>query len=142
MAPEVEFCLLGPLLVRQGGMVVAVPSGKQRALLAALLLNANRVVPLGELVDALWGPGPPVSARKTAQNYVKRLRRSLGVNGRSLISTQLGGYLIRLDPRDPGCGQVRVPPGSGAASRQGWLVGSGGRPSKCCAVAMARRAAG
>jgi DNA-binding SARP family transcriptional activator/Tfp pilus assembly protein PilF len=100
VAPEVEFCLLGPLLVRQGGMVVAVPSGKQRALLAALLLNANRVVPLEELVDALWGPGPPVSARKTAQNYVKRLRRSLGVNGRSLISTQLGGYLIRLDPRD------------------------------------------
>jgi len=42
-----EFCLLGPLAVRCGGTVVAVPPGKQRALLAALLLSAGRAVSLG-----------------------------------------------------------------------------------------------
>ena len=41
----VEFGLLGPLLVRRGDAVVPVPAGKQRAVLAALLLNANHIVP-------------------------------------------------------------------------------------------------
>jgi hypothetical protein len=39
-----EFCLLGPLAVRCGGKPVPVPRGKQRAVLAALLLNTGRVV--------------------------------------------------------------------------------------------------
>ena len=39
-----EFCLLGPLLVRRGGVAVPVTPGKQRAVLAALLLSAGRVV--------------------------------------------------------------------------------------------------
>ena len=43
--PQLEFCLLGPLEVRCGGAPVPVPRGKQRAVLAALLLNAGRVVP-------------------------------------------------------------------------------------------------
>lgn len=39
-----EFCLLGPLTVRCGGTALTVPRGSQRAVLAALLLRANRVV--------------------------------------------------------------------------------------------------
>ena len=53
--PEMEFCLLGPLLVRRGPVEVPVPPGKQRSLLAALLLSANMVVPVGQLSEALWG---------------------------------------------------------------------------------------
>jgi DNA-binding SARP family transcriptional activator/Flp pilus assembly protein TadD len=74
---------------------VQVPPGKQRVVLAALLLNANRLVPLDELTEALWGPRPPASARATMQNYVMRLRKSLGD---SRIATQPGGYLIGVDP--------------------------------------------
>jgi DNA-binding SARP family transcriptional activator len=37
-----EFCLLGPVLVRYGGAVIPVQAGKQRVVLAALLLNANQ----------------------------------------------------------------------------------------------------
>jgi DNA-binding SARP family transcriptional activator len=98
VAAETEFCLLGPLLVRQAGTVVPVPPGKQRALLAALLLSARRLVPIDDLVEALWGPVPPPSARASLQTYVMRLRKSLADTGPSRISTQPDGYLISVGP--------------------------------------------
>ncbi len=91
-----EFCLLGPLVVRLAGAEVRVPAGKQRAVLAALLLNAGRVVGLDELAEALWGAGPPPSARVATQNHVMRLRKALGEAGRTRIRTQPGGYLIMV----------------------------------------------
>ena len=94
MATGMEFGLLGPLTVRRGEMESPVPPGKQRVVLAALLLNANRLVGLNELAEALWGPRPPASARATMQNYVMRLRKSLG---ESRIATRPGGYLISVD---------------------------------------------
>src|ERR1700722_7258174 len=98
-----EFGLIGPLTVRCDGAAVPVAPGKQRAVLAALLLDAGRVVPVDELAEALWGPEPPASARGTVQNYVMRLRKALGGAGRDLITTQPGGYLISVPP-----GQVDV----------------------------------
>ena len=94
MATEVEFGLLGPLTVRCDGAMVAVPPGKQRAVLAALLLSAGNVVSLDDLVETVWGPDPPPTARVGVQNYVMRLRKALSVTGPALISTQPGGYLI------------------------------------------------
>jgi DNA-binding SARP family transcriptional activator len=55
MAAGTEFGLLGPLLVRQEGAVVPVPSGRKRALLAGLLLSAGRAVSVSELAAVLWG---------------------------------------------------------------------------------------
>ncbi len=98
MAEGTDFCLLGPLLVRRGGAVVPVQRGKQRALLAALLLSGGKVVSLDDLAEVLWGPGPPPSARVTIQNYVMRLRKALRDRDGSRISTQSRGYLIRVDP--------------------------------------------
>lgn len=91
-----EFCILGPIVVRASGAVRPVGRGKQRVLLAALLLNANRVVSLDEIAEIFWGPTPPPSARVTIQNYVMRLRKALAVTGSSRISTQSRGYLIRV----------------------------------------------
>jgi DNA-binding SARP family transcriptional activator/Tfp pilus assembly protein PilF len=90
-----EFLLLGPLVVRRGGDVVPVQRGKQRTLLAALLLQANQVVEVDELLKALWDKSQPPSAQVTLQNYVKRLRQALGDGDRSLISTQPRGYQVR-----------------------------------------------
>jgi DNA-binding SARP family transcriptional activator len=98
VAAEAEFCLLGPLLVRRGGAVVPVAAGKQRVLLAALLLSANQVVSLDELDALLWGHAPPASARATLQNYVKRLRQALAGTGDSRIRTLPHGYLITVAP--------------------------------------------
>jgi DNA-binding SARP family transcriptional activator len=97
VAAETEFCLLGPLVVRRAGSVVPVPAGKQQVLLAVLLLNAGRLVPVDALAEALWGAEPPSSARASLQNHVMRLRNSLAVTGRDRIGTQPGGYLISVD---------------------------------------------
>jgi DNA-binding SARP family transcriptional activator/tetratricopeptide (TPR) repeat protein len=79
---------------------VRISSGKQRAILAALLLRANQAVALDELIEVLWGADPPASARVAAQNYVMRLRKTLAAAVGSRISTQPAGYLIRIDPAE------------------------------------------
>ncbi len=95
-----EFRLLGPLEVRRDGQVVPIRAGKHRALLACLLLRANRVVPIAELVEALWGDSPPARTRGTLQTYVMRLRQVLGEPS-SIVTTPLGYRLsVPLDRID------------------------------------------
>jgi DNA-binding SARP family transcriptional activator len=96
VASETEFCLLGSLMVRYRGMAIAVPPGKQRALLAALLLNAGRLVTVDDLVEVLWGSSPPPSARSALKTYVMRLRKTLAGTAQPLIGTRPGGYLITV----------------------------------------------
>ena len=95
---RVEFGLLGPLVVRVGGSRVTVSAGKQRVLLAALLLRANQVVSAADLARFIWEGGPPGTARVTLQNYVKRLRHVLGPAGPERIVTRPAGYLIEVRP--------------------------------------------
>jgi DNA-binding SARP family transcriptional activator len=97
MAAGMAFGLLGPLTVRVDGLAVPIPRGKQRVVLAALLLHAGRTVTADQLAELLWGPAPPPSAAVTLQNYVKRLRQAFSA-GRDRIVTQPGGYLIQVDP--------------------------------------------
>lgn len=96
MAARTEFCLLGPLTVRCDGTTLAVPRGRLRAMLAALLLRANHVVSVDELAEVLWGADLPPSARVNVQNYVMRLRSTLDPAG-SRIATHPHGYLIVVD---------------------------------------------
>jgi DNA-binding SARP family transcriptional activator len=98
MTPKLEFCLLGPLVVRCGEVALPVPRGRQRAVLAVLLLNAGRVVSVGEMAETLWGPSPLPSASVTVRNYVKRLRRVLRDADQARILTRSPGYVIRVDP--------------------------------------------
>ena len=84
------------MLVRRSGKAVAIPAGRQRAVLAALLLNAGRVVSVSELFGVLWAGSPPASARVSLQNYVKRLRQALGDDGHRRISTHSHGYMINV----------------------------------------------
>ena len=95
MAADVAFGLLGPLSVRADGVAVPIPPGKQRVLLAALLLQAGQTVTTGQLAEMLWGEAQPRAAAVTLQNYVMRLRRALGP-GRDRIETRRGGYLIHV----------------------------------------------
>jgi DNA-binding SARP family transcriptional activator len=90
-----EFRLLGPLEVRDRGRELAVGGGKQRALLAVLLLHAGEVVPTERLIDALWGERPPRSAPNSVHIYVSQLRRALG-DGR--LVTRGRGYALQLEP--------------------------------------------
>ena len=90
-----NFRVLGPLEV--GGDDVAIELGgvRQRSVLALLLLHANEVVSADRLIDALWGASPPLTARKTIQVYVSRLRAALG--GDRLVTRQ-GGYVLYVEP--------------------------------------------
>jgi DNA-binding SARP family transcriptional activator len=87
----IGFGVLGPLQVN--GQDVAV-AGKQRVVLATLLLRANQIVPVDALIDALWDGAPPASARVTVQGYVRRLRQGLVGGAGERIVTRDPGYLI------------------------------------------------
>lgn len=93
-----EFRLLGPLEVRYRGVPVPVTAAHQRAVLAALLLQPNQVVPLDRLIDLLWGDAPPASAARTLQNLMSRLRRRLPEPGSRALVTRAPGYLIQIEP--------------------------------------------
>jgi DNA-binding SARP family transcriptional activator/sugar lactone lactonase YvrE len=91
------FRVLGPFEVSEGGRPLDVGAGKQRALLALLLLRAGEVVSTDGLIDALWGERPPPSAPNSIHIYVSRLRRALG-NGR--LETRGHGYVLRLEAEE------------------------------------------
>ncbi|PTA46510.1 AfsR/SARP family transcriptional regulator [Micromonospora sp. RP3T] len=92
-----RWSLLGPVQVTAGGRVLPIDRPQQRAVLALLLLNAGRLVPLGQLVSALWGDDPPASARTQVQVCVSRIRAALRDAGAAdLLATQGGGYRLTV----------------------------------------------
>jgi DNA-binding SARP family transcriptional activator len=96
--PGFEFLLLGPLSVSYRGQPVPVGAPKHRALLAALVVDANRVVSVDTLVERLWGERAPSGARVTLQNHVMRLRRVLAsVASVDPVLTATDGYLLAAD---------------------------------------------
>src|SRR5512142_1701498 len=90
-----EFRVLGALEVWHDGAQVAVTAQKQRAVLVTALLEANRVVSVARLVDAVWGEEPPATAAALILTYVSGLRRVLGAD---VLLTRPPGYLASVDP--------------------------------------------
>ncbi|WP_103349548.1 BTAD domain-containing putative transcriptional regulator [Amycolatopsis sp. CA-128772] len=94
-----RFRILGTLEVRAHGDRVALASPRQQRALAALLLNANSVVPVERMVDALWEDEPPVTAVKQVRNSVSALRSRLGEAGASIV-TDGPGHRLQTDADD------------------------------------------
>jgi len=90
-----DFRLLGPLEVSEGGQRLELGGGKQRALLAVLLLNAGEAVSTDRLIDALWGENVPASALNSVRIYVSQLRKLLGDG---YLVTHGRGYVLALEP--------------------------------------------
>jgi DNA-binding SARP family transcriptional activator len=90
------FRILGPLDVVDESGSVDLGGPRQRATLAILLLNANRVVSVDRLADDLYAGAVPVTALKQVQRQISDLRKALG--SESLIETRSPGYVIRLAP--------------------------------------------
>jgi DNA-binding SARP family transcriptional activator len=99
-----EFRILGPLEVISDGQIVELGGAKQRALLAVLLLNANEVVSLDRLIDALWEDDPPERAQKALQVLVSGLRKLVG---RERLETRPPGYVLRVRDGELDFGRFR-----------------------------------
>ena len=90
-----EFRVLGPLEARDGDRELRLRGGKERALLALLLLHANRTLALERIVDELWGVDVPETAQKMVQVYVSHLRKLLPPG---TLQTRPPGYALVLEP--------------------------------------------
>jgi len=89
-----DFRILGPIEVWADGRPVALGGGQQRAVLALLLLDANRVVSSDRLIEELWNGHPPATAATALQGHISALRKALGAD---VIATRRPGYVIELD---------------------------------------------
>ncbi|MGY1714857.1 BTAD domain-containing putative transcriptional regulator [Geodermatophilus sp. SYSU D01106] len=99
-----SFRVLGPVEVRRDGSLLAPQSPKHRAVLAALLLDPGRTVPVDLLVDRVWSGNPPAAVSATLQSIVSRLRRELEpdvTGGRwTVLVTREPGYRLEVAPED------------------------------------------
>jgi DNA-binding SARP family transcriptional activator len=108
-----------------GGLEVAGPEGvpvplgppKQRLLLGVLVCRPGELHTVPELTEALWGDGPPASARNNLRSYIHGLRQALGVaavegNGRP-------GYRLALDPAEIDVGRFDALARDGEAALHG-----------------------
>lgn len=100
MATRLDFRVLGPLAVRVDGVDVPIGGPKQRALLALLLLSANRVVARERLIDELFVEQSVNSADHALRNHVSRLRKALApaAYDEPRLVARAPGYLLRVEP--------------------------------------------
>ncbi|MBT2231346.1 BTAD domain-containing putative transcriptional regulator [Nonomuraea sp. NEAU-A123] len=88
---DATFKILGPVQVSWSDGRQAHLSGKQRAVLASLLLNVNTLVSRERLVAALWET-PPLSAVANLQTHIAQLRKALPPG--TWLVTKEAGYLF------------------------------------------------
>ncbi|GIG88593.1 AfsR/SARP family transcriptional regulator [Plantactinospora endophytica] len=119
--PEIWFGVLGPLEVRIAGAAVAVPDGRPRQLLTALLLNANQFVSVESLMDLLWRENEaPPTARKAVQVYMSKLRQLFADVPQVAVRASRHGYRLDVPAdaldlrrfRDIAARAAAAPPGS------------------------------
>src|SRR5947209_4755951 len=89
------FRILGRVdVVGDDGEIIVLRAGRQRALLARLILDANQAVRRADLVESVWGGVLPVHPETALQVVVSRLRTNLGPYGRRIVAEDAG---YRLD---------------------------------------------
>ena len=90
-----DFRILGSFEVADGDRTLVIGGGRQRKLLAILLLHANEFVGSERLIDQVWGERRPETAAKALQGYISQLRKTLG---QDVLLTRPSGYVLRLAP--------------------------------------------
>ncbi|AVT33030.1 SARP family transcriptional regulator [Plantactinospora sp. BC1] len=94
----VELLLFGEVRALVDGRPLDLGHARQRCVLAALLVDANRIVPADRLLDRVWGEHRPRHARNALAGYVSRLRTLLGGSGGLAITHRSDGYLLTVQP--------------------------------------------
>jgi SARP family transcriptional regulator, regulator of embCAB operon len=110
MTGTVEFGVLGPLQMSIGGTLVPLGTPKQRAVLAVLVVNANRPVDIDMLIGAAWNQRPPSGARATLHAYISNVRRSMTSAGidRTLLASAPPGYRLTIGQEQYDLGRFRA----------------------------------
>jgi DNA-binding SARP family transcriptional activator len=94
-----KFQVLGDLRVIDQGVTRSISAPKKEATLAALLLRANQVISIEQMIGEVWGERPPSRATSALHVYISQLRKTLGdsdpVDGP--IVTRSPGYLLRVE---------------------------------------------
>jgi DNA-binding SARP family transcriptional activator/tetratricopeptide (TPR) repeat protein len=99
-----EFRLLGSVEAWSAGRLIELGPPRQRGVLAALAVDARRLVPRETIVDRIWGERPPARARDTLYVYIARIRRLLaeasgdGSEPAQVVSRSGGGYVLDVAP--------------------------------------------
>jgi len=97
-----EFRVLGPIEVWADGRRVDAWQPRQHLVLAALLADAPRPVPLDTLLDRVWGESPPAGARHALHTHITRIRRVLEKvpieAGPVTLDRRFDGYVLDVRP--------------------------------------------
>ncbi|MER6784053.1 BTAD domain-containing putative transcriptional regulator [Streptomyces sp. NPDC000658] len=93
----VEFKLLGSVEAHAEGRVIDLGHARQRCVLAVLLVEANRVVSVDQLVERVWADRHPQRVRNTLYGYLSRLRGALAVFEEVDIVRRSGGYVLDVE---------------------------------------------
>jgi predicted ATPase/DNA-binding SARP family transcriptional activator len=86
-----RFGVLGPLELERDGRSVPLPSGRQRTLLALMLLGGGVPLSRDRLIDELWGERPPASAVSALHVHLSKLRALLD----GLLVLEPAGYSLQ-----------------------------------------------
>ncbi|WP_314613076.1 AfsR/SARP family transcriptional regulator [Streptomyces stackebrandtii] len=94
-----RFTILGPVQALATGPETPALAPRHRAVLAYLLLHAGVAISTDRLIDAMWGPLPPDSARAQIQTTIAAIRRMLRASGADgMLATRSAGYVIDPEP--------------------------------------------
>ena len=128
-----RFCVLGPLEAYADERSVAVGGGRQRTLLALLLVHAGEVVSRDRLIEELWTGEPPPSAPQSLDAYLSRLRRAFREAGAGdVLVTRAPGYVLHVEETD-----ARRFEALAAEGREALAAGEAERAARVLAEALA-----
>ncbi|MFJ8111864.1 AfsR/SARP family transcriptional regulator [Streptomyces sp. NPDC096132] len=101
---KTRFAVLGEIEACVDGRPVDLGHLRQRSVLAALLVDVDRTVPVDRLADRVWGDRPPQRWRPTLYSYLSRLRQALesagdggAGNDGAAIRREPGGYRLAAE---------------------------------------------
>ena len=90
-----ELGVLGPVVAFRGGEPLPLGGPRLRQVLALLLIEPGRPVPVGRLIDELWHGDPPASAETSLRASVSKLRSALGTDA---LTRSPAGYTLAVRP--------------------------------------------